>query len=338
MHIGLCYDLRDDYIAAGYSELETAEFDRLDTIDALADALQRLGHRVERIGNVRALTRKLVAGARYDLVFNIAEGMRGYGREAQVPAILDAYELPYTFSDPLSCALTLHKAMAKRVIRDSGLPTPDFAVVTQVGDLDGVQLDYPLFAKPVAEGTGKGVDGRSRINDPAELREVCQTLLARHRQPVLVERYLPGREFTAAIVGSGEEARCIGIMEIVLRSSDDADAYGYLNKEECETRVEYRLLEEPLLERVIEEVALGSWRALLCADAGRVDLRCDANGRPNFIEINPLAGLHPEHSDLPIICNLKGIEYDHLIECIVESACRRYGIGGERPAVVDAAV
>jgi D-alanine-D-alanine ligase len=126
VRIGLTYDLRDAYLAMGYGEEETAEFDRDSTIEALEGALRSLGHETERIGHVRDLAGRLAAGARWDLVFNIAEGLSGYGREAQVPALLDAYGIPYTFADPLTASLTLHKAMTKRVLRDLGVRTPDF--------------------------------------------------------------------------------------------------------------------------------------------------------------------------------------------------------------------
>ena len=125
MKIGLTYDLRSDYLAAGYSEEETAEFDREDTIEAIENALSDLGHQPERIGHARRLVEALCQGHRWDLVFNIAEGMRGMGREAQVPAILDVYGIPYTFSDPLVMSLTLHKGMTKQILRDAGLPTAD---------------------------------------------------------------------------------------------------------------------------------------------------------------------------------------------------------------------
>ncbi|MEK7244000.1 MAG: D-alanine--D-alanine ligase, partial [Thermodesulfobacteriota bacterium] len=156
MKIGITYDLRDDYIAEGYTEEETAEFDHPRTIDAIEEALRDLGYETDRIGHLRALTRRLVAGDRWDLVFNIAEGLRGFGREAQVPALLDAWEIPYTFSDPLVLSLTLHKGLTKRVIRDFGIPTPDFAVVETPEEIAAMALPFPLFAKPVAEGTGKG--------------------------------------------------------------------------------------------------------------------------------------------------------------------------------------
>ncbi|MBE0557918.1 MAG: D-alanine--D-alanine ligase, partial [Proteobacteria bacterium] len=129
MKIGMTYDLRDDYLAEGYGEEETAEFDHPKTIAAIEEALNDLDYETDRIGHIRALAMRLVAGERWDLVFNIAEGLRGFGREAQVPALLDAYDIPYTFSDPLLLTLTLHKGMTKRVIRDLRIPTPAFAVI-----------------------------------------------------------------------------------------------------------------------------------------------------------------------------------------------------------------
>ena len=142
MKIGMTYDLREDYLTKGFSEEETAEFDRPDTIEAIEGALRSLGYQTDRIGNIQDLTRRLAFGDRWDLVFNIAEGLNGYGREAQVPALLDAYGIPYTFSDPLVLALTLHKGMTKRVIRDSGIPTPDFYVVESVSDVDKIDLPF----------------------------------------------------------------------------------------------------------------------------------------------------------------------------------------------------
>src|SRR3954454_2464911 len=157
MRIGLTYDLRQDYLAAGFSEDETAEFDRPDTIAHLEQALQQLGHATERIGHARQLIARLARGDDWDLVFNIAEGLCGIAREAQVPAILDVYGIAYTFSDPLVMALTLHKGLTKAVVRDAGLPTPPLAGTEGVAESAKVELPFPLFAKPVAEGTGKGV-------------------------------------------------------------------------------------------------------------------------------------------------------------------------------------
>jgi D-alanine-D-alanine ligase len=169
MKIGLTFDLRSDYLAAGYDELETAEFDRDDTIQAIEKALNKLGHDTDRIGHVRQLIDRLTRGDQWDLVFNIAEGLYGIGREAQVPAILDVYRIPYTFSDPLVMSLTLHKGMTKRVVRDAGIPTSDFRVIEKDGDESRVTFPPPFFIKPVAEGTGKGVTPHSIIHSIDDL-------------------------------------------------------------------------------------------------------------------------------------------------------------------------
>ncbi len=322
MRLGLTYDLREHYLAQGYGLEETAEFDRPDTIEAIESALQRLGFSTERIGTVRQLAERLVAGARWDLVFNIAEGLKGVGREAQVPALLDAYGIPYTFSDPMVMALSLHKGLTKRVVRDCGLPTADFAVVDDAAGVAAVDLSYPLFVKPVSEGTGKGVTQASRVGSPAGLRRVCRQLLQRFGQPVLVETFLSGREFTVGITGTGPEARVLAVLEVALGERAEAGAYSYVNKEECEDRIRYSLADDGEA-TAAAAVALAAWRALGCRDGGRVDLRSDAACRPHFLEVNPLAGLHPQHSDLPIMCTLAGIGYDALIGRIVESALRR---------------
>jgi D-alanine-D-alanine ligase len=263
-----------------------------------------------------------VAGERWNLVFNIAEGLYGLGREALIPALLDAYRIDYTFSDPCVFAVCLHKGFTKSVLRDAGLPTPDFTLVREEAELDGLELSYPLFAKPVAEGTGKGITTASKIENPTELRRRCLDLLARYRQPVLVEEYLPGREFTVGILGSAERACALGTLEVIIREGGEQGVYSYLNKEKCEELVEYRLTRDPDT-RDAEAVALRVWRVLGCRDAGRVDIRLDAEGRPSVMELNPLAGLHPTHSDLPMIATAVGMSYRELIDRIVCSALER---------------
>jgi D-alanine-D-alanine ligase len=325
MVIGLTYDLRSEYLDQGFSEDETAEFDRDDTIDALEHALIQLGHKTDRIGNIRQLIGRLTNGDHWDLVFNIAEGLYGMGREAQIPAILEAFAIPYTFSDPLVMSLTLHKAMTKRVIRDASIPTSDFTMVAQIGDLITAHFPPPFFVKPVAEGSGKGVSPASIVRSPDDLATACYKLISTYGQPVLVERYLPGREFTVGIIGSGADAAVLGTIEVHLRASAEPGVYSYVNKEHCEELVDYRLVRprDSAPVKAAEEIALRAWEVLGCRDAGRIDLRCDELGRPQFMEVNPLAGLHPQHSDLPIICNLLGIPYVQLIERIVASAVQR---------------
>ena len=323
LRIGLTYDLRDDYLAKGYSLEETAEMDKPETIDCLAAALAALGHQAVRIGSAARLVEALAAGERWDLVFNIAEGLFGRGREALVPALLDAYRIPYTFSDPLVMALTLDKALTKTVIQAAGLATAPFALIRGVSEAAEVRLPFPLFLKPVAEGTGKGISRRSLVESPAALREVAGDLLARFRQPVLAETYLPGREFTVGLAGSGAEAEVMGLMEVSYTRPDETAAiYSYETKADYESRVRYTVPRDAVA-AAAAGLALAAWRVLDGRDAGRIDLRCDAAGRPCFIEVNPLAGLNPVHSDLPILCRLNGIGYDALVARIVASALRR---------------
>jgi len=323
MRIGVTYDLKSDYLAQGWSEEDAAEFDSEITIAAICDGLTALGLEPVRIGNVKRLAEKLVAGMRWDGVFNFCEGVKGVGREAQVPALLEAYDIPYVFSDTLTLAVCLDKAMCKRIVRDAGVPTPDFAVIETLADCAKIDLGFPLFLKPVAEGSGKGVDRNSRVWEAAALKKTAADLLKRFGQPVLVETFLPGREFTVGITGTGAEAEVLGVTEIVQLGGFVGAGYGYENKlEGWEDKLEIAVA-PPAFARSSGEVALAAWRALRCRDGGRIDVRCDASGRPQFIEVNPLAGLRPEHSDLCLIAEFAGITYNQLIGRIMASFFKR---------------
>jgi D-alanine-D-alanine ligase len=217
-------------------------------------------------------------------------------------------------------------------VRAAGIPTPDFAVVERLSDLDRVVNPtevgfhgpgaFPLFVKPVAEGSSKGVNRTSLVRDPDELAASCAELLERYQQPVLVEAFLPGREFTIGIVGTGSAAAALGVMEIHLHHEPDAGAYSRDNKLFYEHRVSYSLVDDEKRDEAID-LALSAWRTLGCRDAGRVDLRCDAGGAVHFLEVNPLAGLHPVHSDLVILCRLLGVGYHDLIGRILSEAFAR---------------
>jgi len=322
MLVGLTYDLRDEYLAEGFSHEETAEFDKEETIAGIENALIENGYQTERIGHVRNLSRKLVEGKRWDLVFNIAEGMYGLAREAQVPCLLDAYNIPYVFSDGLVLALALHKGLTKRVIRDAGLSTPDFFVVEKKEDIGQINLTYPLFAKPVAEGTGKGISELSKITSPQQLKETCHSLLEKYKQPVLVERFLPGREFTVGIIGTGAKAKAVGLMEVVYRDNEKTKIYSLENKENYESVIDYSVPEKEITDKCYT-LAVNCWNVLGCRDGGRVDIRLNEHGVPSFIEVNPLAGLNLIHSDLPILSRFQGINFTQLIKMIMDSAIER---------------
>jgi len=323
LSIALCYDSKEEYLAAGHSALEVAEFDDEGVIAGLEDSLTRLGHHVERVGRGRSLAARLVAGDRWDLVFNVAEGLHGRSREAQVPALCELFDQPYTFSDPIVCGVTLDKALAKRIVRDAGLPTPAFAVVRTLADTDDVNLDGRLFVKPLAEGSSKGVGASSIVEHRSALPAVCATLLPDFPAGLLVEEMLPGREVTVGIVGNGGDRRVVAVMEVVWTDRSEVEAYTQLNKDEYLDRMEYRLVAGAPLADEAADLALAIAEALECKDAARVDLRCDAAGRLSFLEVNPLPGLHPVRSDLPIMARLAGLPYDDLLAAIVEAAHER---------------
>ncbi len=321
MVVGLTYDLKDEWRRRGYEEEAIAEMDSLVTIDAIESSLRRLGFDVVRIGSIFSLVEFLASQRRCDLVFNIAEGLHGLLRESQVPALLDAYQIPYVFSDSFTLAVTLHKELAKSIVRKAAVATAESVLITDASQCEGVTLRYPLFAKPVGGGTGMGIDDQSRIEDAGQLRRVCTALIARFKEAVLVEEYLPGREFTVGIVKSGQEAQAIGTMEIIV----DGGIYSYQSKQEYLACTRYERV-TGADKAACETQALAAWRALGCRDGGRVDLRMDRDGVPHFLEVNPLAGLHPIDSDLPILSAMHGLSYDDLIAAIMASACARYGL------------
>ena len=325
MLVGLTYDLKDEWKQRGYDDEAIAEMDSVVTIDAIEASLQKLGLETLRIGSIFSLVEFLAFGKRCDLVFNISEGLYGLLRESQVPALLDAYQIPYVFSDSFTLAITLHKELAKARVRASHIPTAESVLIETLDDIDGVALSYPLFAKPVGGGTGMGITAQNKVESGAQLKTVCTALLSDYGQPVLVERFLAGREFTVGITGSGNDAVCIGAMEIIVDEKSDGGIYSYKSKQEYLDVTRYvKAVGEA--KEACQTVALAAWRALGCRDGGRVDLKMDSEGVPHFLEVNPLAGLHPIDSDLPILSRMHGLSYDDLIARIMASAFKRTGL------------
>jgi D-alanine-D-alanine ligase len=319
MKVGLTYDLRSWYIDRGYSMDETAEFDKQETVDALENSLKLMGHETEPVGNAFQLIEALAAGKKWDIVFNIAEGLYGDGRESVVPAILDQYKIPYVFSGPVIMGLSLNKHLAKLVVAASGVPVSPGCLITELKDLDYCNLSFPLFVKPVSEGTGKGITDKSLVTSAAELFKMTEWILTEFHQPALVEEYLPGREFTVGVVGYGDEAFAIGGMEVMTINNLP---YSVEVKENYQDYCTYKPLDPDIIDEC-KYVALRAWKALDAVDAGRIDLKADRNGKICFIEANPLAGLNPVHSDLPMLARMYGIEYQTLLEMIMKSAIKR---------------
>jgi D-alanine-D-alanine ligase len=331
MHIGIAFDLKADFGAvSGGPEDLLEEYDSDATVSAIERVLVARGHRVTRLGGGRRFLERLLA-ASPDLVFNIAEGRGSRSREAHVPAACEMLGIPCTHSDPLTMAVTLDKAMAKRVVASCGVPTPEFVVVEHERDLERITLPFPLFAKPLFEGSSMGIRRRSRLADRAQLREWVGQLLGDYREPVLVEEFCGGAEFTVGLLGNGANVRVAGTMEVEpLLVPRDQFVYSLEVKRNPNWAEEISYNVPPKRARAeidaVEKVALDAWRALGCRDVARIDVRCDASGNPKFIECNPLPGLAPGWSDLAILWDRTGGTYETLVGAILDEATTRLAL------------
>jgi D-alanine-D-alanine ligase len=302
-----------------------AEFDGPKTLDAIRAAIASFGHDVIDLEATPNFAQKLIE-SQVDVVFNISEGIRGRFRESQVPAILDLMNIPYTGSDPATLAITLDKALAKRIVSEAGVKTPKFVTLVSPKDKLPSDMTYPLMVKPVAEGSSKGVLPNSVVKNAQELRDVVSQLTSRYKQGALVEEFLTGREFTVGILGE-TKPEILPPMEIVFNDkSNPTPIYTYAHKQDYNDEVTYVAPAEvdEKLRRELESAAKKCFKALACRDVARMDFRLDSYGRVNFIECNPLPGLTPEWSDLCIIAGGANMDYQQLIGRILAPAIKRF--------------
>ncbi|HLU65197.1 MAG TPA: ATP-grasp domain-containing protein [Kofleriaceae bacterium] len=304
---------------------EQAEFDPPETIIAISNALARQGFIVVHLEATPDLPRVL-AEADVDLIFNIAEGVEGRNREAQVPALCELLGIPYTGSDSATLAIALDKALCKKVLSQHGILTPKFQVMETGRERLDPDLKFPLIVKPNAEGSSKGIGTASVVDSEEELRSKVNAIIDRYRQPALVEEYIHGREFTVGLLGSKRRLRVLPPMEIRFKDeSNDRPVYDYVVKQEWEKHVEYecpaRLTEAE--NRAIERVARATFAALECRDFARVDLRMGQDGKIYVFEVNPLPGMTPGYSDLVLISKAAGMDYDQLMTEIMVGGLRR---------------
>jgi D-alanine-D-alanine ligase len=334
LRIGIAFDLKTDFSGTVVrTEDALEEYDSAQTVTAIADALRKAGHAVIPLGGGRPLIERLLAASAersLDLLFNIAEGYGSRSREAHVPALCEMAGLPYTHSDPLTLALTLDKAMTKRIAMTCGIATAPFCLIEEVEDLHTTQLPpFPVVAKPNAEGSSMGIGRDSLCFDHKSLARRVAVLLSGYRQPVLVESFLPGAEVTVAIAGNGPAVRVLAAMQIAPRRANSRSfLYDLETKRNYLAEVIYHvppLLPESAIAQ-IEQNALAAYRALGCRDIARIDLRFDSQDRPCLIEVNALPGLDPLRSDVPILCARAGIPYERLLAEIVADAARRCGM------------
>jgi D-alanine-D-alanine ligase len=320
---------------------EFAEWDNPATIAAVEAALSQLGT-VVRLEATEDFPERL-RRAKPDIVFNIAEGFNGVNREAHVPAICEFYGIPYTGSDPFTLTLCLDKARTKETLSFHGIPTPRFLLVEKLSDLYRVaeKLTLPLFVKPVHEGSSKGITDSNLCRDRDQLFRQTEFLLENYRQPVLVEEFLPGKEFTCAVLGNGADATVLPIVGMNFETLPE----GALPIYSFDAKFVWDRPEKPLdifecparitteLQASIERVTLDAFRVLGCRDWARIDVRLDTAGRPNILEVNPLPGILPdpaENSCLPKAARAAGIGYEELIQSCLKFAAARQGVDLDR--------
>jgi D-alanine-D-alanine ligase len=311
-----------------------AEWDDEVTIAALEAALKEAGE-VTRLEATEDFPLRL-RDARPDIVFNVAEGLWGPSREAHVPALCEFWNIPYTGSDPLTLAICLDKGRAKEILAYQGVPTAPFTVVPSGEPLDGIP-PLPVVVKPIHEGSSKGITQASLCRTRAEVGRAVGVVWRRYRQPALVERWLPGREFTCAVLGNGRDTRLLPLVEVDF----DALPRGAAPLYSYEAKWVWDTPERPLaifrcpatvsagLARQIQQTVLAAYRGLRCRDWARIDVRCDARGVPHILEVNPLPGILPDpamNSCFPKAARAAGLDYGAMIRAVLRAGAGRYGV------------
>jgi D-alanine-D-alanine ligase len=325
LRVGFTYNVKRVKPALDGTRDEEAEYDAPATVQAVREAIAAAGHEVIDLEATADLP-ALIETTRPDLVFNMAEGIKGRNRESQVPALLELLDIPYSGSDPAALNIALDKALAKKIVRQHGILTPNFFTMNTGKERLPRDLRFPLIVKPIAEGSSKGVHATSVVENEAELREAAHKMIAKYDQPALVEDYIGGREFTVGMLGE-RRPKVLPLMEVVfLDESENRPVYSFEFKQDWSSKIRYDVPAslEPAQLKALERAARECFIALGCRDVARVDFRMDEQGKIYFLECNPLPGLTPGWSDLVLIAKAAGIEYDALIAEILSGAIRRY--------------
>lgn len=323
-NVALLYNLKKGL--DGRTPDAEAEYDSIDTVHAIERELEAIGLNVTLIEADRSLPERLKL-CRAEIAFNIAEGLAGRGREAQIPALLNMLGMPFTGSDETALAVALDKALCKRLAAAYRVRTPRFRVVGAGGKARG--LRFPVIVKPNAEGSSKGVSEACVVGDGRALDELIGKNLELYGGEMLAEEYVPGREFTVGLIGNGANLHVFEPMEIVYSRPTQGDyhVYSYKVKQEYAKYVRYDCPADitPEQSQEMKDMARRVFRMLGCRDLSRVDFRLDEAGKPWFIEINPLPGLAPGYSDYPMLTQFQGVAYGDLIRRILSAAAARYG-------------
>jgi D-alanine-D-alanine ligase len=336
LRIGLAFDLvpLSDELPDGPDD-RYEEFDKPETVAALADVLRGAGHDIVLLGDGREFLAKVLAEP-LDLVWNLAEGEgTGRCREARVPAVLEMLGIPCTGSDPLTLAAALDKDVAKRLVKAAGCIVADGLAIEPVslrtfGEAErllralAVRVPPPWILKPAYEGSSKGIRARSLVDTEAEAMRVLHGLATDYDQPILVEEFIAGDEVTVGLIGGPEDTEVIGTMRVVPRNANARFIYSLEMKRDWSEHVVYEIPAalSPEVERRLIEAAVRAHAALGCRDLARIDFRI-RGGTPVFLEANPLPGLAPGWSDLVILARGMGLSHEDLIRRVLDATLRR---------------
>ncbi len=333
LRIGLVYDLLGTFPARpGDPPDADVEYEPEATVALLEAAVRELGHEPVRLGNPHALLGAVGKGElpRLDAALNIAEGVCGRDREAWAPVLLQMADVPCLGSDALTLSATLDKAWATRLVAAAGVPVPfqrvlDAPSQVESGDFSG---RFPLFVKPRWEGTAKGIRTSSRVEDEAALRREVERIRADYHQPALVEAFLPGAEYTVSVVGHAPP-RALPVLQRALDRETGIGVHAVEDELEPARAAEAHAPGElePALESELAELALRAFAALECLDFARADFKLDGEGRPHFLEMNPLPTFAPDAS-FGILAELEGRPAHALVADVIAEALVRLGLPG----------
>ncbi|HBL83347.1 MAG: D-alanine--D-alanine ligase [Clostridiales bacterium GWF2_38_85] len=325
--IGLTYNLKKENHSGTHDE--EAEYDNIETIFALKNAFEKAGYHVELMEADDDLPLRL-KNTKVDIVFNIAEGRGGRGREAQVPSLLNMMGIKFAGSDETTLCIALDKALTKRVLSTYKIKTPKFKVVSDIKKMGSFKgFLFPVIVKPNAEGSSKGISDVCIAEDITSLKNLLTDNITSYKQSMLVEEYIDGREFTVGILGNGRDTKVFRPMEIVyLDQNRNYSVYSFNVKQNYKKLIRYdcpAALDQQIEDKMIK-TARKIYDTLECKDFSRMDFRLSNDNEIYFIEINPLPGLAPGYSDYPMLADFNGTDYDTLVQSIIYCALKRYNI------------
>jgi len=336
LNIVLLYNQRHFYPDPNDYRLQLeADFDDPETTKWQIRHLKNLNLNVFPIeANERAYFKLYRLRKKIDLVFNLAEGIYGEDREAQMPSILEMLQIPYLGNTPLVEAIVLNKAKTKEILIAYHIPTLPFYIFNSKTELLKKDLKFPLILKPIAQGSSAGITNKSVVFNKKQLTKQLEILLKTFNQPVLAESFLTGREFSVAMMGNPPKILPIiepnhkilpknylplDSLEVKWYFEEQGGAENYL---QCPAEIDKKLKNK------LETICFDTWKVLGIRDWCRIDIKCDEKENPYVLEVNSPPGIIPpevsKSSYFPLAARKAGIDYPNLLKKLIEIALERY--------------